>query len=359
LLSNSLLSTTVMLALVSILMAGVAPLFFPLIASHYSAEKLSLAIKLFYGLEPIIVLTGMASICVSVLNTTGAFAVPALTPIATPLVFLLFIPMLAGPFGAWAMVFATLAGALLQAIWAGWMMKARGYRLDFRWHGMDDATREVAGQFWPVMLSGLVASGGLLVDQSMAAMLPGGSVSALAYAGRFVSVALALLGGAVSSAVTPAFSEMVALGDWRECRRSMRMWALGSAVVATLAAGALMLGARFLVRLAFQHGAFGVQDTSAVSYVLIMYAIQIPFFVSSRVFYRFLVAMRRTEIVFYCGLLNLVLDVVLNMVLMHWFGVAGIALATSLWMVSTLAFLGYWSWRILPADREFVASRAG
>ncbi|HEV2215419.1 MAG TPA: lipid II flippase MurJ, partial [Terracidiphilus sp.] len=113
------------------------------------------------------------------------------------------------------------------------------------------------------------------------------------------------------------------------------------------------------VRLTFQHGAFGPRDTSAVSMVLIMYALQIPFFVGSRVFYRFLVAMRRTDLVFYCGLLNLGLDVILNLVLMRRFGVAGIALATSLWTLSTLIFLGYWSWRVLPKAEAGIANREG
>ena len=103
-----------------------------------------------------------------------------------------------------------------------------------------------------------------------------------------------------------------------------------------------------LVRVTFQHGAFGPRDTAVVAPVLAMYAIQIPFFVTSRVFYRFLVAMRRTDLVLYCGILNLVLDVVLNLVLMRWFGVAGIALATSLWTVSTFFFLWYWTWKLLP-----------
>jgi putative peptidoglycan lipid II flippase len=80
-----------------------------------------------------------------------------------------------------------------------------------------------------------------------------------------------------------------------------------------------------------------------------MYAIQIPFFVTSRVFYRFIIAMRRTDLALYCGVVNLLLDIVLNVVLMRWLGVAGIALATSLWTVSTFFFLWYWAWKLLPA----------
>jgi putative peptidoglycan lipid II flippase len=101
------------------------------------------------------------------------------------------------------------------------------------------------------------------------------------------------------------------------------------------------------VRVALQHGAFGAADTAVVSVVLAMYAIQIPFYVSSRVYYRLIISARRTDLIFYGGIINLVLDVVLNLVLMHWFGVAGIALATSLWTVSTFFFLWYWSGRLL------------
>jgi putative peptidoglycan lipid II flippase len=227
-------------------------------------------------------------------------------------------------------------------------MDIHGYRFRLRWHGMTEATREVAHQYGPVLLSGVVASGGLLVDQSMAAMLPAGSVSALVYANRFVGVVLTLLAGAVSTAVTPYFSRMIALGDWAGCRHTLRTWVRLTALVSAPIAVALIAGSNLLIRLTLQHGAFSPSDTAVVAPVLMMYAIQIPFFVCSRVFYRFLVALRRTDLIFYCGALNLILDIVLNLILMRWYGVAGIALATSLWTVSTFFFLWYWTWRLLP-----------
>jgi putative peptidoglycan lipid II flippase len=212
---------------------------------------------------------------------------------------------------------------------------------------MTEATSEVTRQYGPVFLSSIVASGGLLVDQSMAAMLPSGSVSALVYANRFVGVVLTLLAGAVSTAVVPYFSRMIALEDWEGCRHTLRTWVRLTALVSAPIATGLIVGAHLLIRVTFQHGAFGPRDTAVVTPVLAMYALQIPFFVSSRVFYRFIVAMRRTDLIFYCGAINLVLDIVLNLVLMRWFGVAGIALATSLWTVSTFLFLWYWTWRLL------------
>jgi len=58
--------------------------------------------------------------------------------------------------------------------------------------------------------------------------------------------------------------------------------------------------------------------------------------------------MRRTDLILYGGILSLALDIVLNLILMRWFGVAGIALATSLWTVCTFFYLWYWTWRLLP-----------
>ncbi|MGA2167780.1 MAG: lipid II flippase MurJ [Terracidiphilus sp.] len=349
LLSNSMLWLCLLLGACSAAMALTARGFFPLIASHFPAAKLDLSIQLFYGLLPVVLITGIATNCTAVLNTFDRFALPALAPVTISLAIILGALTLGGRFGIWALVYSTVAGSLIHAAVVAGMMNSHGYRLRLRWYGMTAATREVAQQYGPVLLSGVVASGGLLVDQSMAAMLPAGSVSALVYANRFVSVALTLLAGAVATAVTPYFSRMIALRDWAGCRHTLRTWAGLTAAVSTPIAALLIAGSHFLIHIAFERGAFGPRDTAAVTPVLAMYALQIPFFVVSRVFYRFIVAMRRTDLVLYCGMLNLALDIVLNLILMRWLGVAGIALATSLWTVSTFLFLWYWTWRLLPA----------
>jgi putative peptidoglycan lipid II flippase len=348
LLSSSMVAIVLLLAGASLVMALAARGFFPLIASHFPPSKFDLSVRLFYGLVPLVVITGIATNCTAVLNTFDRFSLPALAPVAAPLGIMIGALLLSGRMGVWAMVLGSLAGSLTQAVLVAGMMHARGYKFQLRWYGMNEATREVAHQYWPVLLSSVVASGGLLVDQSMAAMLASGSVSALAYAGRFVSVVLTLLAGAISTAVVPYFSRMIALEDWAGCRHTLRTWVRLTALVSTPIALALIGGSHWLVRVTYQHGVFGPRDTAVVAPVLAMYAIQIPFIVTSRVFYRFLVAMRRNDLILYCGIINLVLDVVFNLLLMRWFGVAGIALATSLWAASTFFFLWYWTWRLLP-----------
>ena len=353
LLSGAMISLSGQLIFISVVMAGLARAIFPLIGSGFSSPNLNLSIDLFYGLLPVVAITGIATSCTAVLNTLDRFAAPALAQLAIPVAIVAGALLLNGRWGIWALVYATVFGAFVHAVLVGSMLIRRGYCPRLERAANREAGREVSRQYLPVLLSSVVASAGLLVDQAMAAMLPPGSVSALVFANRFVSVIVTLMAGAIASAITPYISGIIAQRDWEQCRRTLRMWSRGMAGVSIPIAVLLIAGAQPLVRLTLQHGAFGAKDTAVVKSVLALYAIQIPFFVVSRVYYRFVVAMRRTDIVLYCGLINLVLDVALNLVFMRRLGVAGIALATSCWSASTLLFLWYWAKRLLAdADRS-------
>jgi putative peptidoglycan lipid II flippase len=58
--------------------------FFPLIASHFSAAKLDLSVRLFYALLPVVLITGIATNCTAVLSTLERFAMPALAQASFP-----------------------------------------------------------------------------------------------------------------------------------------------------------------------------------------------------------------------------------------------------------------------------------
>ena len=349
LLSSSALSICIMLASTSLGMGLCARALFPLLFRGFSPVKLTLTIHLFYALLPCVLLGGIASNATAVLNTLESFGFPALTGAIIPIMIVCCTMAFHSNAGIWALALATVIGTATQASLLLISLRVRGCSLRLRWMGGDDTTREVTRQFGPVLLSSVVASGGLVVDQAMAAMLPSGSIAAIVFAGRFVSVALALLGGSLSSALSPHFSDLVARRDWLGCSAALHSWSRRAFLLSTPIAILLIGGARPLVHFTLQHGAFAAHDTRVVASVLAMSAIQIPFFVVSRVPYRLVIAMRRADLVLYCGVLNLVADVVLNLMLMRTMGVAGIALSTSLWTVSTCVFFWLCARRLLVA----------
>ena len=147
---------------------------------------------------------------------------------------------------------------------------------------------------------GAVGCGALLVggvgfvDQSMAAMLPSGSVSALGYGARIVGVASTLASGSLSTAIVPYFSRIVAIRDLAGCRHLKVFQRLTLAITVPLSV-ALILLSRVIVHSLYEHGAFSAADTALVSKVQALYAIQIPFFAVSILHVRLLSALKRTR----------------------------------------------------------------
>ena len=141
LLSNSMLCLCLLLGAVSVAAGLGAKGIFPLIASHFSPEKLALSIRIFYAMLPVVLLTGVASNCTAVLNTFDRFALPALAPMAISLAIIVGTLALGGRLGIWALVYSTLAGSLVHACVVAWMMNAHGYkfRVALAWNDGGDA----------------------------------------------------------------------------------------------------------------------------------------------------------------------------------------------------------------------------
>ena len=85
-----------------------------------------------------------------------------------------------------------------------------------------------------------------------------------------------------------------------------------------------------MIRLLFEHGVFTLEDTLAASQVQSWLALQIPFYVFVIVGVRLLAALDGYRLIVGIGAINLVLNVIADLVLMQFFGVTGIAMATSL-----------------------------
>jgi putative peptidoglycan lipid II flippase len=202
------------------------------------------------------------------------------------------------------------------------------------------------------MLAGAFLMGSTsLVDQSMAAMLAGGSVAALSYGSKIVGAISTTGANALSTAALPYFSKMISANDWNGCRHTLKRYSLLAASVTLPLTLLLMVFSRPLVRLVFQRGAFTAADTELVTWIQIYYAIQIPFYVLSLLFVRFLSSARRNDLLMYASAINLFVDIVLNLFFMRFWGVAGIALSTSIVFLISFAFVSICSIRILSRKR--------
>jgi len=316
LLSSLMVITVAALSALALLMCSFAPYYLPYMAHAFSPEKLRLTRELLYLLAPWLIFNGVGQLVTSVLNAGEKFALPALVPLVTPLLIIACVTLGAEKMGAFALVVGSLAGSALEATLLVKLLRDHGIKPRLRWGGLDSSLRMVMLQYAPLLAGAFLMASVAVVDQSMAAMLPAGSVSALGYANRIVSGIAALGANAISAATLPYFSKMAVAADWAGCRHTLKRYV--ALIAATTVPFTLLLIAfsRPIARLLYQRGAFTAADTELVSHIQSFFALQIPFLLLCALLVRFLSAIRRNDLLMYGCAINLTVNIGLNFALM-------------------------------------------
>lgn len=187
-------------------------------------------------------------------------------------------------------------------------------------------------------------------DQAMAAMLGPGSVSALNYGKRIISVPLSLSAIALGTAIIPFFSSMVAKQDWPAIRHTLKRLYFLIFMVSVPGTLILIKFSAPVVSLLYQRGSFSVSDTLQVASIQSLYALQIPFYIAGIVVLRLLSSMQANKIFLIGNMINLVVCVSLNVIFMKWLGIAGIALSTSCVYLTSFIYL-HFSWQRISRAR--------
>jgi putative peptidoglycan lipid II flippase len=339
LLSSVMVVSIGFLVVLSIILALTASYILPLVASGFPAEKLSLTHSLYYVLLTTLVLSGLATIWGAILNAENRFALAAVVPMATSIMTILVVVMMAKQWGSYALVVGVVGGALIETSLLGWGLIRAGVSLVPRWCGTSPAVKQVLGQYAPTVAAAFLMGGTTLVSQSMAAMLDPGTVSALGYGNKLTSLILGIGAMAVSTAVLPHFSRMVTSNDWQGLRHTLGTYTRMLLVISLPVTLALIYFSEPVVALFFQRGAFTKADTYVVGQVQAMYLLQIPLYLLIMLYVRLIAALKATYLMIWGNVINLSVCIVFTYVLMHQFGVAGIALATSLMYLVSFCFL--------------------
>jgi len=345
LLSGASLWSLLLLILVTVTIVVTGRLYLPWIASGFNQRKLDLTFQLLWVVSPLVVLSGVANIWGAVLNAGERFALVALAPVITPTITV--IVLLIKRDTIFALPVGLVIGAGLEMIVLGIALKLRGISLRPRWHGFEPNLRQVGQQFGPRMGANLLRSGSIVVDRSLAAMLPPGSVATLNYGNRVTVTVLSVAGAALGSAIAPYYSKMIAREDWHGVRHTLKRYLVLMLVGSIPIVIVLFVVAAPIIQVLFQRGSFQARDTELVAHVQALYALQIPFYLGNILISRLLFSLLASRVTLWAAAINLTLNIVLDVLFIRVMGVAGIALATSCASLVTFCFVAYHSVRLL------------
>jgi putative peptidoglycan lipid II flippase len=343
--------TCALLVAVTVVLALAAPTLLSLLGSGFSPEKLWMTRTLFFLLLPYIVLSGCTAIWAAALTAEERFALVSVAPVGTPIIIVIALWTVRPSAGIYALPLAMIAGAIVESYVLARGLRKQGFPLIPRWRGLHPATRGVTSQFVTAAFGAFMMSSTVVVDHSMAATLGDGSVATLNYGTRLPLFLLGFFSGAMSTAVLPQFSALVARSDWSELEHSVRTlirWILIVSIPVTALLIALSVP---ITRLLFERGAFGPDATLLVGRVQALYLLQVPFYLVAILLVRLVSSFKANHLLMWGSGLNVIVNIVLNYILMRLMGVSGIALSTSLVLVVSCCFLAVTLTRVVRQAR--------
>jgi len=339
-----------LLGITTIAMVMTAPLYLPWIAGGFSVEKLDLTFKLLCAIAPMVLLSGMLTIWGAILNAGERFTLTAISPIITPAITIIL--LLVNSWGVFALAAGLVFGQILEIVILGVALKKQHISLMPKWYGFDTHLRQVVNQYAPMIAGGFLMCSAGLVDQAMAAQLPSGSVAALNYGNRVIALPITMTTTALSTAVIPYFSKMVACADWTGIRHTLRRYLFLIFLITVPLAAFFYLGSEKIVEFMFQRGTFSSKDTIIVAQIQRFYALQIPFYVANILLVRLISAFQANHILMWGSAINLIVNIGLNYIFMKMLGISGIALSTSCLYVICLSFTSYWCFYLLRRQND-------
>jgi peptidoglycan biosynthesis protein MviN/MurJ (putative lipid II flippase) len=322
--------TVLMLGLALVAITAVAgPLLVPLMSVGLSSTSQAATRAMVIQMAPMALLTLAAGLMAIRLQSTErhSYTLAEAAPALGVLIFVSLSSMRSDP---QPLVLGTLAGAAVQVVWCSRMSQRAegtlgGLSLQHRsaqWAGMYGALS--------VMAIGSVAMGLTTpVDQLFAARVGEGSVAALGYANRVISLLTGLGAVAMGRALLPVLSDAAASGQFELGRTHAVRWAWLMLGAGSLTAAIGWKLAPWGVSLLFERGSFSAADTDVVARILRASLLQLPFYFAGIVLVQWISVLGRFRVLLYVAIAAIAIKAALNAALIHPFGTAGIALSTA------------------------------
>ena len=280
---------------------------------------------------PYLIFIAMVSLFSGILNSLSRFVAAAFAPALLNIALLG--ALLLVPQGGWAtalaLSWAVLVGGVLQLGLCVVAARRAGVRLKLLPPRMTPRVKELL----ILILPATIGAGGYYISQLFyayfATRLPEGSFVYLSQADRLNQLPLALVGSAIGTAILPAISRHIGLGEERQAA-TIQGRATELAMLLTIpAAIALAVAAEPIMTVLFEGGRFTAADAAVSALVLAILVTGLPAYVMIKVLAPGFYARKDMKTPVMITLTSLALGVIANFLFIEEVGIAILPLTTS------------------------------
>jgi putative peptidoglycan lipid II flippase len=323
--------TTISFAVLALISFVFSPEIINLIGYGFKPKEKQSAVIMERLLVLLIFIDGAGILFRGILHARKLFSHLYIAPIFVniTIIFLLFFDM---GLDIYVLVWGFLIGTVIKTLYMGIALNREGFHYGASLPYDSQKMKDFCLLAIPMLGSSLIANSNLMVDQAMATQLPAGSLSTLRYALRIHDLPIQVVIATISIAIFPYISEEAAAGNQDNLKRIFKYAIIFLGFLTIPITCLMMLFSEDLVVLLLKRGAFDMEAARQTAQTLVCYSFGLFFYGYAFLNGGFFVALKNTKVLFYMGIVSIFLNVFLNFTFMHWIGVKGIALSTSVTM---------------------------
>jgi putative peptidoglycan lipid II flippase len=281
---------------------------------------------------PVVLILGMTSVLVGVLQSYDEFTLPALAPVLWNIVILIALVTLHSHFsheGIDSYAIGWLAATVVQFLLIVWALRSIDFRLSFEldWH--DPRLRYVFTLMLPVTLGLGIINLDALINSSFGALVSGDGPRAIQLAFLIYMLPQGVFSVAVSTVLFPTLSRQAGRLAASEMRHTIGSGMRQINLLLIPSAAGMLVLARPITRLVFMHGRFDQLSLDLTSEALFWFAWSLPFAGINLLLTRTFFALQRPWIPTKLAAVNMVVDIVVSLSLYKPLGIAGLVIGTA------------------------------
>jgi putative peptidoglycan lipid II flippase len=332
--STLLLLITMVLGAITAFFVLLAPVIMPVFAPGFEGEILDLTVSLSQVLFPILILLGISGVVVGILNSYDRFGAFAISPLFWNLTIIVVLvvlePMFHGRDRIYAYAIGILVGTLVQLLIPTWDLRHTPFRFEWSFDWRHPGVRRVLLLMLPVTISLGLINFNMLINSLFGSLVSEQAPAAIDKAFRIYQLPQGIFSVAIATVLFPTLARFASAGEIENLRATMANGMRQILFVLVPAAAAILALSDPMIRLVYQRGEFGPDETLIVGTALFWFAFSLPtnglYLLQTRTFFSLQKPWQATAL----ATIDLVVSALAALALYKPFGVGGIVAGTGI-----------------------------
>ncbi|HCC34108.1 MAG TPA: murein biosynthesis integral membrane protein MurJ [Ruminococcaceae bacterium] len=340
--TSQMLNITMLFALVLVCVIMLfAPAVSRFIAPSYKGEVFELTVEYVRLMMPMVVFMAGMIVLQGLLNANNSYSMPQVVSLPTNIFMVVFVLLFSSDMGGISLPISAMIGFSLQFFFI-LPFGLRKFRYSFSFGFRSRDIRAALRLMVPALFSTGVSEVNMMVDRMLSSGLGESSVSAITYSNRLTGFVTGTVVTAILTVIYSRLSEYAADKNDRGRKKLKSTFSAGMNLMLAVLMPVTVVCYMFpreLVSVVFQRGLFDEAATDITTYAFCFY-LPVMFFAAVRdMTTRMFFSLRDTKTPTVNGVISLIINILLNIILVRFLGLAGLAVASSVAIIVACGLL--------------------